>query len=109
MINGTQNLLRPMGDRVLIRPIPEPKVTDSGLHIPGNAEQTSTVKRGKVLAVGKGDKLKDGNRGEMFCRPGDEVLYQCNPNQEYEMEAENGVNVKCAVINEEQFLLAIVG
>ena len=108
MKNGTQNLLRPMGDRVLIRPIPESKVTDGGLHIPGNAEQTSTVKRGKVLAVGKGDKLKDGSRGEMFCRPGDEVLYRSNPNQEYEMEAENGEMAKCAVINEEQFLLAVI-
>lgn len=97
-----------MLDRVLIRPLPEPKITEGGIHIPGNAEQTSTVKRGKVLAVGKGDKLENGTRGEMYCRPGDEVLYQCNPNQEYEMEVENGERIECAVIHEEQFLLAIL-
>lgn len=100
--------LRPMFDRILIRPLEVPKTTDSGLHIPGNAKPETKIRKGKVLAVGKGDRIKDGSHVKPFCRPGDTVLYTSNPNQDWECEVEKGQKVMCSVINEEQFLYAIL-
>lgn len=62
-----------------------------------------------VLAVGKGDKLENGERGEVLCRPGDRVWYHANPNQEWQIEFEDGKKEMCAVVHEEQFVYAIEG
>lgn len=100
--------LRPLFDRVLIRPLDPETATKSGIHIPEGVKPDSRIRRGKVLAVGSGDRMKDGKRSVMFCRPGDDVLYTSNPNNDWEMDAEDGKKAMCSVINEEQFLLAIL-
>ncbi len=107
MTTGSNTTLRPMGDRVLIKPYDVPKTTDSGLHIPESAKADSKIRRGKVLAVGKGDRLKDGTHAKTICRPGDEVLYTSNPNQDWETTVDDE-KVNLSVINEEQFLYAIL-
>lgn len=96
-----------MFDRILIRPLPVPKVTDSGLVIPDSAKPETKIRDGKVLAVGPGDRLKDGTRAKPFCRPGDKVRYTSNPNQDWETELD-GEKVTLSVINEQQFLYAIL-
>lgn len=98
-----------MFDRILIRPLEVPKTTESGIHIPAGAKETdSKLRKGKVLAVGPGDRINDGSHVKPFCRPGDIVLYTSNPNQDWECEVEKGQKVMCSVINEEQFLYAIL-
>ena len=106
-MTGSAVTLRPMFDRVLIRPLDTPKVSEGGIHIPDNAKPDTKLRKGKVLAVGKGDRIKDGSYAGTFCRPGDTVLYTSNPNQDWEMEIEDK-KVMCSVINEEQFLYAIL-
>ena len=51
--------LKPLGDRLLVKPLEEEETTASGLVIPDTAKEKP--QKGKVLAVGDG-KLEDGKR-----------------------------------------------
>jgi chaperonin GroES len=64
--------LKPLGDRLLVKPLEEEETTASGLVIPDTAREKP--QKGKVLAVGDG-KLEDGKRIPLDVAEGDEVLY----------------------------------
>jgi chaperonin GroES len=64
--------LKPLGDRLLVKPLEEEETTASGLVIPDTAKEKP--QKGKVLAVGDG-KLEDGERIPLDVAEGDEVLY----------------------------------
>ena len=64
--------LKPLGDRLLVKPLEEEETTASGLVIPDTAKEKP--QKGKVLAVGDG-KLEDGKRIPLEVAEGDEVLY----------------------------------
>jgi chaperonin GroES len=64
--------LKPLGDRVLVRPVEEEETTASGIVLPDTAKEKP--QKGKVLAVGDG-KLEDGKRIPLDVSDGDEVLY----------------------------------
>ena len=65
--------MRPLGDRVVIRPTPREEMTKSGLIIPDTAKEKP--QEGAVLAVGPGRILDDGRREPMDVKTGDTVLY----------------------------------
>jgi chaperonin GroES len=64
--------LKPLGDRLLVRPVEEEETTASGIVLPDTAKEKP--QKGKVLAVGDG-KLDDGKRIPLDVAEGDEVLY----------------------------------
>ena len=64
--------LKPLSDRLLVKPGEEEETTASGLVIPDTAKEKP--QKGKVLAVGDG-KLEDGERIPLDVAEGDEVLY----------------------------------
>jgi chaperonin GroES len=64
--------LKPLGDRVLVRPVEEEETTASGIVLPDTAKEKP--QKGKVLAVGEG-KMEDGQRIPLDVSEGDEVLY----------------------------------
>jgi chaperonin GroES len=64
--------LKPLGDRLLVKPVEEEETTASGLVIPDTAKEKP--QKGKVLAVGDG-MLEDGKRIPLDVAEGDEVLY----------------------------------
>jgi len=64
--------LKPLGDRLLVKPVEEEETTASGLVIPDTAKEKP--QKGKVLAVGDGG-LEDGKRIPLDVAEGDEVLY----------------------------------
>jgi chaperonin GroES len=64
--------LKPLGDRLLVRPVEEEEKTASGIVLPDTAKEKP--QKGKVLAVGDG-KLEDGKRIPLDVAEGDEVLY----------------------------------
>jgi chaperonin GroES len=64
--------LKPLGDRLLVRPVEEEETTASGIVLPDTAKEKP--QKGKVLAVGDG-KLDDGKRVPLDVAEGDEVLY----------------------------------
>ena len=60
--------LKPLADRVLIKPSPAEEVTMSGIIIPDSAKEKPL--RGEVMAVGNGTKDE-----EMILKAGDQVLF----------------------------------
>ncbi|MFA5594976.1 MAG: co-chaperone GroES [Trueperaceae bacterium] len=72
MANSKQSL-RPIGDKVVVEVIDEPQTTASGLVLPDTAKEKS--QRGKVIAVGSGKLLDNGNREPIEVKVGDTVLF----------------------------------
>ncbi len=66
--------LKPLGDRLLVRPVEEEETTASGIVLPDTAKEKP--QKGKVLAVGEGRYDEDGEkRIPLDVQEGDEVLY----------------------------------
>lgn len=64
---------QPLHDRVAIQPIEQEEKTTGGIIIPDTAKEKPL--QGKVIAVGKGNKDKDGNYIPLDVKVGDKVLY----------------------------------
>lgn len=67
--------IRPLGDRVLVKPIDATKMTVGGIHIPPTADIGAVAPKGTVLAVGQGEPLPNGGRRAMSVSVGDVVFY----------------------------------
>lgn len=73
--------IKPLADRVLIKPTPAEETTIAGIIIPDSAKEKPL--RGTVLATG------DGTPDEkMVVKPGDEVLYGKYAGTEVELDGE---------------------
>jgi chaperonin GroES len=93
--------LKPLGDRVLIKPSPKEEVTKSGLVIPDTAKEKP--QEGTVLAIGPGRTDDEGKRIPMDVKVGDRVLYAKYAGTEVKLEGEEYLILK------ETDILAIVG
>lgn len=66
--------LKPLGDRLIVKPIDEEETTASGIVLPDTAKEKP--QKGKVVAVGDGKWDEDGEkRIPLDVSEGDEVLY----------------------------------
>lgn len=65
--------VKPLEDRILIKPIERESVTESGLYLPESSKERPV--QGKVVAVGPGKRLENGKRAEMSVKKGDTVVY----------------------------------
>ena len=65
--------LKPLGDRVLIKPEPAEQKTATGLYIASNAQEKP--QRGEVVAVGAGKLNDKGERMPIDVKVGDTVIY----------------------------------
>jgi chaperonin GroES len=66
--------LKPLGDRLIVKPIEEEETTASGIVLPDTAKEKP--QKGKVVAVGDGKWDEDGEkRIPLDVSEGDEVLY----------------------------------
>ena len=63
----------PMYDRVVVERLPEERKTAGGIVIPDNA--TEKPIQGKVVAIGKGKRLENGDFGALLIKIGDVVLF----------------------------------
>ena len=73
--------LRPLADRVLIRPVAAETKTSAGIIIPDSAKEKPL--QGEVLAVGEGTKDE-----AMILKAGDQVLYGKYAGTELELDGE---------------------
>lgn len=73
--------IKPLADRVLIKPAPAEEKTAGGLIIPDTAKEKPL--QGEVLATGNGTKDE-----EMVLKAGDRVLYGKYAGTEVEIEGE---------------------
>ena len=66
--------LKPLGDRLIVKPIDEEETTASGIVLPDTAKEKP--QKGQVVAVGDGKWDEDGEkRIPLDVAEGDEVLY----------------------------------
>ena len=65
--------LRPLGDKVVVEVIDEPQTTTSGIVLPDTAKEKS--QRGKVVAVGTGKVMDNGERIALEVKEGDTVVF----------------------------------
>jgi len=65
--------LKPLGNRVVIEPIEEDEKTAGGIYLPENAKEKP--QRGKVLAIGPGERDESGKRIPLDVSVGEEVLF----------------------------------
>lgn len=80
--------LKPLFDRVVLKPIVKENKTKSGILIPDTVGDEPLV--AEVVAIGSGDDF-DGKKQEMSVKVKDKVLYnkygamtfKCNNNEEY--------------------------
>jgi chaperonin GroES len=78
--------LRPLGDRVVIKPTPREDMTKSGIVLPDTAKEKP--QEGTILAAGPGRILEDGTREKMDVKEGDRVLYSKYAGTEFKVEGE---------------------
>ncbi|MDR2579221.1 MAG: co-chaperone GroES [Chitinispirillales bacterium] len=65
--------VKPLADRVLVRPLDAQEKTAGGIFIPDNAKEKP--QKGEVVAVGPGKITDSGTKIEMTLKTGDKVLY----------------------------------
>lgn len=65
--------LKPLGDRVIVKPDEAEETTASGLYLA--KETKEKPQSGVVLAVGEGKLDKDGNKVAVPVKVGDKVVY----------------------------------
>lgn len=65
--------IKPLQDRVLVKPIKEKEVKKSGIIIPDTAKEKP--QEGTVVATGPGNLLESGKRVAPEVKKGDRVLY----------------------------------
>jgi len=70
---STVTKIKPLGDRVLVKPTEAKETKKGGIIIPDTAKEKPM--EGEVVAVGPGKISDSGTRMEMDIKKGDKVLY----------------------------------
>ena len=78
--------IRPVGDRVVVRPAAKEEVTKSGIVIPDTAKEKP--QEGVVVAVGSGKLLDNGDRVALEIKEGDRVLYAKYGGTEFKLDGD---------------------
>ena len=78
--------IRPLHDRVIVKRLEEERVSAGGIVIPDSAAEKPV--QGKVIAVGKGKILEDGNVRPLDVKVGDKILFGKYSGSEIKMNGE---------------------
>jgi len=92
--------LRPLADRVVVKPMGREETTKSGIVLPDTAKEKP--QRGTVVAAGAGRRDEAGKRVEMDVKVGDQVLFAKYAGTEFKLEDED------LLIIAEKDILAII-
>ena len=92
--------LRPLGDRVVVKPLDREEVTKSGIVLPDTAKEKP--QEGIVEAVGTGRLLDNGTKVPMELQVGDKILYAKYAGNEFKVD-----EIEYLIISEKD-VLAIV-
>jgi chaperonin GroES len=94
--------IRPLHDRVIVKRLEEERTSPGGIVIPDTA--TEKPIQGKVIAVGKGKILEDGNVRPLDVKVGDKILFGKYSGTEVKMDGE-----ELLVMREEDVMAVIEG
>jgi chaperonin GroES len=78
--------IKPLEDRILVKPIENDNKTASGIYLPDSAKEKPV--RGRVIATGPGRRLENGKRAEMSVKVGSTVVYGKYAGSEVEIKGE---------------------
>jgi chaperonin GroES len=78
--------LRPLGDRVVVKPTPREEMTKSGIVLPDTAKEKP--QEGLIVAAGPGRILDDGKREPMDVKVSQKVLYGKYAGTEFKVDDE---------------------
>jgi chaperonin GroES len=92
--------LRPLGDKILVKRVEAESKTKSGIVLPDTAKEKP--RRGKVLAVGEGKRLDNGQRLAPGVKKGDEVIFASYAGTEIKLDGDE------LMIMSEDDVLAVV-
>lgn len=92
--------IKPLGDRVLVKPLEPKEVKKGGIIIPDTAKEKP--QEGKVIEVGKGRMLENGKMVPLEVKKGDKILYSRYGGTEIKLEGEEYLILK------EEDILAII-
>ncbi|HEV2129416.1 MAG TPA: co-chaperone GroES [Thermomicrobiales bacterium] len=95
------NSLKPLGDRLVIKPASREEQTASGIVLPDTAKEKP--QRGTVIAAGDGRRDEDGDRIPMEVKVGDEVIFAKYAGTEFKLDEED------VLILSEKDVLAVIG
>ncbi|MBM00835.1 MAG: co-chaperone GroES [Rhodopirellula sp.] len=93
--------IRPLDDRVVIRPAESEEITAGGIVLPDSAKEKP--QRGTVVAVGSGRLLESGDRAGLSLEVGDVVIYGKFGGTDIEV---NGEDVK--ILRETEILAKVL-
>ena len=79
--------IRPVGDRVVVKPSAREEVTRSGIVIPDTAKEKP--QEGTVIAVGAGKLNDNGERVALEVKEGDRVLFAKYGGTEFKLDGED--------------------
>jgi chaperonin GroES len=78
--------IKPLHDRILVQRIEEEQRTESGIIIPDTAKEKPIM--GKVIAVGDGRLLDNGQRQPLTVKEGDKILFSKYAGTEIKIKGE---------------------
>ena len=73
MVNVTVKKIKPLADRVIVKPVEKAVEEKGGIIIPDTAKEKPM--EGEVISVGPGKIMEDGKRSPMDVKAGDRVLF----------------------------------
>jgi chaperonin GroES len=92
--------LKPLGDRLVVKPAGREETTKSGIVLPDTAKEKP--QRGTIIAAGEGRRDDDGDRIPLDVKVGDEILFAKYAGTEFKLEDED------LLILSEKDVLAVV-
>jgi len=92
MTTTTRVNFRPMGDRVLVKPMQQEERTKGGVILPDTAKEKP--QQGEIIAVGTGKMLDNGQMYNMTLKVGNKVLYGKYSGNEIKIDGEEYLIIK---------------
>lgn len=80
-------MIKPLGDRVVIKVSEGDMKTASGIVLPDTAKEKP--QEGEVVAVGMGKMLDNGTRAQMEVKTGDKVIFSKYSGSEVKVDEQN--------------------
>ena len=81
---ATKTSLKPLGDRLVVKPSAREEMTKSGIVLPDTVKERP--QEGKILAVGPGRTLDDGTREPIEVSVGQKILFQKYAGTEFKLD-----------------------
>ena len=88
--------LKPLGDRVVVKPTPQEEVTKSGIILPDTADKEKKAE-GEIIAIGNGEKIL-----KLKLKTGQKVVYSQYSGSEVKIE-----DVEYKILSEDDLLAVI--